>query len=133
MTAGGGAQVEPERVVRSDRGFRVLVRNALWRRVQLLALGRTDLLRELDPDVDWATALEEYEAEHGEVETGPDARGPGFFRLEGNEVTQVLKDPDGDHDWALQATVDVAASEESGEAVVQVTSLGPLGPSWMSS
>jgi hypothetical protein len=46
---------------------------------------------------------------------------------------QVLKDPDGDHDWALHATVDLAASAESGEAVVRVTSLGPLGPSWMGS
>ncbi len=134
LTTGDGVVVEPVAVVtRNERAFRALVRNALWRRVQLLALGRVDLLRELDPEVDWVAALDAYDADHGEVETGPDARGPGFFRMDGAEVTQVLKDPEGDHDWALRATVDVAASEESGEAVVQVTSLGPLGPSWMKS
>jgi superfamily II RNA helicase len=138
MTSGGGAvpvEVAPA-VTRNERAFRALVRNAVWRRVQLLALRRTDLLRQLDPDVDWDVdwdaALEAYAAEHGEVETGPDARGPTFFRLDGAKVIQVIKDPDGDHDWALHATVDLAASEETGEAVVHVTSLSPLGPSWMS-
>jgi superfamily II RNA helicase len=135
LTSGGGTvpvEAAPA-VTRNERAFRALVRNAMWRRVQLLALRRTDLLRELDPDVDWVEGLAAYETEHGEVETGPDARGPAFFRLDGAAVTQVLKDPDGDHDWALHGSVDVAASEESGEAVVQVTSLAPLGPSWMGS
>jgi hypothetical protein len=118
-------------VTRNERAFRTLVRNALWRRVQLLDLGRVDLLRELDPDVDWEGSLAAYREEHGEVGTGPDARGPRFFVLDGATATQVLQDPDGDHDWALHATVDLAASEESGEAVVKVTSLGPLGPGWM--
>jgi hypothetical protein len=118
-------------VTRNERAFRTLVRNALWRRVQLLALRRFGELRELDPDVDWEAGLAAYLEDHAEVETGADARGPSFFRLEGNAVTQVLKDPDGDHDWALHATVDAEASAESGEAVVRVTSLAPLGPSWM--
>jgi hypothetical protein len=118
-------------VTRNERAFRTLVRNALWRRVQLLDLGRVDLLRELDPDVDWEGSLAAYRQEHGEIGTGPDARGPRFFVLDGATATQVLQDPDGDHDWALHATVDLAASEESGEAVVKVTSLGPLGPGWM--
>jgi hypothetical protein len=67
------------------------------------------------------------------VGTGPDARGPALFRLDGTSVVQVLHDPEGDRDWALTATVDTAASEESGEAVVLVTGLGPLGPGWMES
>ena len=105
----------------------------MWRRVQLLALGRTDLLRDLDPGVDWDAALDAYEAQHTAIGTGPDARGPSFFRYAGSTAVQVLQDPDGDHDWALTATVDVTASEESGEAVIQVTGFAPLGPTWMES
>jgi len=132
LTPGEGPVPEPvAAVTRNERAFRALLRNAMWRRVQLLALGRTDLLRDLDPEVDWDAALDAYEAQHAEIGTGPDARGPAFFRYDGSSVVQVLQDPDGDHDWALTATVDVAASEESGEAVVLVTSLAPLGPSWM--
>jgi superfamily II RNA helicase len=119
-------------VTRNERAFRTLVRNALWRRVQLLALGRLGELAELDPEVDWPAALERYREDHAEIETGPDARGPRFFRLEGAVATQVLVDPEGDHDWALHASVDVDASSEAGEAVVSVTSLAPLGPAWMS-
>ena len=139
LTRGEGAQgtdaveVVVPSVLRNERAFRVLVRNAMWRRVQLLALERVDLLRDLDPDVDWSAALDGYFEDHEAIETGPDARGPEFFRLSGSTVTQVLKDPDGDHDWALSATLDLAASEESGEAVVLVTGLAPLGPGWMES
>jgi superfamily II RNA helicase len=118
-------------VTRNERAFRTLVRNAMWRRVQLLALGRLEELAELDPEVDWAAALDRYREDHAGIETGADARGPRFFRLEGATVTQVLLDPEGDHDWALHATVDLEASSESGEAVVKVTSLAPLGPAWM--
>jgi superfamily II RNA helicase len=118
-------------VTRNERAFRTLVRNAMWRRVQLLALGRLEELAELDPEVDWAAALDRYREDHAGIETGADARGPRFFRLEGATVTQVLLDPEGDHDWALHASVDLEASSESGEAVVKVTSLAPLGPAWM--
>jgi superfamily II RNA helicase len=124
------AEVRPS--APDERGFRVLVRNALWRRVTLLSLGRTGELAALDPDVDWEGALAGYLEEHAEVGTGPSARGPALFRLDGSEAVQVLDDPDGDHDWALRAEVDLEASLEQGEAVVRVTSLGPLGPAWMS-
>lgn len=133
LVTGDGAAPAPE--VRSaaadEHGFVVMVRNALWQRVRLLALGRTGDLAALDPGVDWPARLAAYRAEHHGPETGPDARGPAFFRYAGGTATQVLKDPDGHHDWALTATVDRAASGEAGEAVVQVTSLAPLGPAWM--
>jgi hypothetical protein len=37
----------------------------------------------------------------------------------------VLDDPDGDRDWAIEGVVDLAASEEAGEAVVGVERVGP--------
>ena len=41
-------------------------------------------------------------------------------------VRQVSVDPEGDHDWAITAVVDLAASDEAGEAAVSVTALEPM-------
>jgi superfamily II RNA helicase len=131
LTSGTAVPDEPLPVTRSDRAFRVLVRNAMWRRVHAVAYDRADLLREMDPDLDWEMALDGYYGDHERVETGAEARGPAFFRLTADTVVQVLVDEDGDHDWALSGTVDRAASDEQGEAVVRVTALAPLGPGWM--
>ena len=38
---------------------------------------------------------------------------------------QIFDDPDGDHDWAIEATVDLDASDDAGEAVIRVTRVGP--------
>jgi len=112
-------------ITANTRSFRVLVRNALFRRVQLAARGRWDELDELDPDVDWAGSLEDYFSEHDEIGTGPDARGPELFQVDQApgvwRVRQVLADPAEDHDWAVRAEVDLAASDEAGEVVLAVT------------
>ena len=121
----------PRPVTGNARAFRVLVRNAMFRRVELVALRRPDLLGELDPDVDWVAALEAYSADHQSVGTGPDARGPQLFQVTEEpgrwSVRQVLDDPAGDHDWALEAEVDLAASDEEGTAVVRCSGLARLG------
>ncbi|MCU1589767.1 MAG: box helicase [Frankiales bacterium] len=115
----------PPPVTANPRAFRVLVRNAMFRRVELAALRRYDLLAELDPDIDWAAAMEAYFAEYDGLGTGPDARGPHLLLVEKLadrwRVRQVFDDPDGDHDWGISADVDLAASDERGEAVVRVT------------
>ena len=41
-------------------------------------------------------------------------------------VRQILDDPAGDHDWGISATVDLAASDEAGEAVIRVTRVDRL-------
>jgi superfamily II RNA helicase len=109
------------------RSFRVLVRNALFRRVELAARERWDALDELDPEVDWAGSLDPYFEEHDEIRTGPDARGPKLFQIEQRpdlwRVRQVLDDPAEDHDWAVLAEVDLAASDEAGEVVLEVTAV----------
>ena len=101
----------------NPRAFRVLVRNALFRRVELAALGRYDELGELDAEAGWdadawAAALEPYFAEHDEIGTGADARGPGLLIIDENgdhgpgahwSVRQILDDPAGDHDWGISA------------------------------
>jgi superfamily II RNA helicase len=124
----------PPAVTGNVRAFRVLVRNALFRRVELAALRRYDDLGELDGDAGWdagrwAAAMETYFAEYGDLGTGPDARGPALLHITTGPaawtVRQVFDDPDGDHDWGITATVDLAASDEAGAAVVTVTNVGP--------
>ncbi|HTP17686.1 MAG TPA: DUF3516 domain-containing protein [Streptosporangiaceae bacterium] len=125
----------PPAVTSNPRAFRVLVRNALFRRVELAALRRYDELGALDAaagwDADaWATALEPYFAEHADIGTGPDARGPALLIIETQaghwSVRQIFDDPAGDHDWGISARIDLAASDEAGEAVLQVTGAGQL-------
>ena len=41
-------------------------------------------------------------------------------------VRQVFDDPDGDHDWGIEAVLDVAATDEAGEPVLHITGVGPV-------
>jgi superfamily II RNA helicase len=125
----------PPPVTANARAFRVLVRNAMFRRVELAALRRYDDLGALDGEAgwaasDWATALDRYFAEYAEIGTGPGARGPALLAVEelpGTwRVRQTFDDPAGDRDWGISAEVDLAASDEAGVAVVRVTSVDHL-------
>jgi hypothetical protein len=113
----------------------VLVRNALFRRVELAARRRYEELGELDAGAGWdagawAGALEPYFAEHDEIGTGADARGPGLLVIDEQagcwSVRQILDDPAGDHDWAISARIDLTASDAAGAAVLRVTGVGRL-------
>jgi hypothetical protein len=124
----------PPAVTTNARAFRVLVRNALFRRVELAALRRYDELGDLDGEAGWtadrwAEAIEDYFAEYDEIGTGPAARGPALLEIGAGPavwtVRQVFDDPAGDHDWGIDATVDLAASDEIGAAAVTVTAVGP--------
>ncbi|GAA0807486.1 DEAD/DEAH box helicase [Spirilliplanes yamanashiensis] len=125
---------KPPAVTRNLRAFKVLVRNALFRRVELAALRRWDELGELDAaagwDADaWADAMAGYFEEYGELGTGPAARGPALLVIEQApgawRVRQIFDDPAEDHDWGIAAEVDLAASDEAGAAVVRVLEVGP--------
>ncbi|MCB9415651.1 MAG: DUF3516 domain-containing protein, partial [Actinobacteria bacterium] len=121
----------PPPVTANARAFRVLVRNAMFRRVELVALRKWQELAELDADWDadrWEEAMADYFADHDEVGTGASARGPALLHIEQQPgkwlVRQVLDDPAGDHDWRIEAEVDLAASDEAGAAVVRVVDVG---------
>ncbi|GAA1808689.1 DUF3516 domain-containing protein [Planosporangium flavigriseum] len=125
---------EPPAVTRNVRAFRVLVRNALFRRVELAALRRYGELGELDASDGWdasawEAALEPYFDEYADIGTGPEARGPALLMIETGRdrwtVRQIFDDPAEDHDWGISAEVDLAASDEAGAAVVRVTHVGP--------
>ena len=125
----------PPPVTANTRAFRVLVRNELFRRVELAALRRYDTLGELDGDAGWTEqrwhdALAGYFADHADIGTGPDARGPALIIIDVEpgrwRVRQILDDPAGDHDWGISADVDLAASDAAGTAVVRITAVERL-------
>ena len=131
----GPTPTGPPRVTANTRAFRVLVRNAMFRRVELAArrdwwaLGDLDAADGWDTDA-WREALEPYFEEYADIGTGPDARGPQRLIIEEQPghwlVRQILDDPAGDHDWGFSADVDLAASDEAGEAVLTLTDVNRL-------
>ncbi|HVE46238.1 MAG TPA: DUF3516 domain-containing protein [Acidimicrobiales bacterium] len=123
----------PPPVTANRRAFLVLVRNALFRRVELAARRRYSALAELYPDwtpARWEEALAPYFAEHESIGTGGAARAASLSEVtEGPtewKVRQILDDPAGFHEWAIVAIVDLAASVEAGEAVVKVVGVERL-------
>ncbi|GAS93945.1 DEAD/DEAH box helicase [Mycolicibacterium canariasense] len=117
----------------NDRAFTAMVRNALFRRVELFARRRWAELGALDDGWSaprWEELGSAYYAEHDEVGTGPDARGPALLIFDRHpdvwRVRQILDDPAGDHDWGFEMEVDLAASDEEGSPVVRMTGAGRL-------
>ncbi|MDP3892886.1 RNA helicase [Nocardioides sp.] len=137
--------------------FTRMVRNSMFRRVELVARDDLDGLMRMEREASqrttpprevvmtrsaWDTALEDYYAEHESVGTAADARGPALFQVSAERgvpagveeespvriwrVRQVLDDPAGHHDWVIEATVDLDASDEIGEPVVAVSAFHRL-------
>ena len=124
-------------VTGNARAFRVMVRNAMWRRVELCADDDVDALAALtsgDPMTRqrWDEALGGYWDEHQDMGVGADARGPAFFLVEEQrggriwQVRQVIDDPAGNRDWSILATVDLDASDEAGELVLRTVDFSRL-------
>lgn len=121
--------VRPRPLTGNERAFTAMVRNALFRRVELFARERYDELGALDGGSGWTAQRwqdvgDAYFDEHDDVGIGPDARGPALLIIEREaeiwRVRQILDDPAGDHDWGIDVEVDLAASDEEGVAVLRV-------------
>ena len=115
---------DPSALTANRRAFTIMVRNYMFRLVQLFALEKEDRLAELldylDEVPDFGAILDDYFDEYDDIDSGPEARGPEFFRLGDTDsrawsVRQIIKDPDGDHAYQFVATVDLDASDEAGE------------------
>ena len=114
----------PRPITANTRAFKVMVRNAMFRRVELASRQRWDELAELGDGLDaddWADLMELYFDEYDEIGTGPAARGPLLFQVTVEptlwRVRQVLDDPAGDHGWALLGEVNLAESDAAGEVI----------------
>ena len=126
----------PRPLTGNERAFTAMVRNALFRRVDLFARRRSYDLGLLDGDSGWtserwADVVDAYFAEHDELLTGADARGPALLIIERQpglwRVRQILDDPAGEHDWGFDVEIDLEASDEEGAAVLMMIDAGRMG------
>lgn len=143
----------PPRLTDNDQVFTVMVRNAMFRRVELFGDEQDARLAELDdvPDRaraftvdDWADALDDYYGEYEDIDDSPTARGKQYFLVERSPslsdseraetgvgdgrywtVRQILVDPDGNLDFGINAVVNLDRSDEQGSPSILVTSVGP--------
>ena len=124
------APVAADEVVRDRRGTTLLVRNALFSRVRLAALGRTDQLGALDADwgyreVIWKQELERFHEEHEVILIDADARSAAYLSIDEKDektahvwhVHQVFRDSDDDRDFGIWGDVDLDATQEEGSVV----------------
>jgi superfamily II RNA helicase len=124
----------PPALTANRRAFTVLVRNALFQRVEYIGTRQWPELEALDGDDGWNAqrwfdAMVPYFEAHGTLDIGPDARNPALVLIDEHPldhpgcwfVHQILNDPAGDHDWRIFALVDLAASDDAGRAVIHIT------------
>ncbi|TDT34133.1 DEAD/DEAH box helicase [Naumannella halotolerans] len=119
------------------RALTVAVRNAMFARVMAAARDDPDALAAIDQRVaaltdppqqvprnaeDWADDLDAYYDTHDDIGIDAAARSPQLLQITeaGDQwsLRQVLDDPAGDHDWAIIARLDLAASDAAGTAMV---------------
>lgn len=161
--AGGSPVPGGGRPLSQQPAFRVMVRNAVFAQVQRFARDDLDgLVRAERLAADrveppravqvgrsvWDAAIEDYFAEHDELRTGADARGPALLSVvedrgpapgwpdgPGDDappevrrlrVTQTLDDPEGHHDWVIEALVDLDACDDLGELVMLTSAVRRL-------
>ncbi|SBS76015.1 DEAD/DEAH box helicase domain protein [uncultured Mycobacterium sp.] len=125
----------PRPLTGNERAFTAMVRNALFRRVELFARRRSHDLGLLDAASGWTgerwqDVIDAYFAEHDDVGIGADARGPALLIIDRQpgvwRVRQILDDPAGDHDWGFDVEVDLEASDEEGVAVIRLVDAGRM-------
>jgi superfamily II RNA helicase len=147
----------PRPISLQERPFRVMVRNAMFRRVEMVARDDLDGLMKLERAAAdrleparevvmtrsaWDAAIEDYFEEHESLSTSSDARGPRLLIIEPAtgeppgapedtvarlwRVRQVLDDPEGHHDWVIDAVADLDASDEAGELVLATVAMHRL-------
>ena len=132
-------------ITANERAFTVMIRNAMFHRVELAARDQWEALGELETRVAeltdppqavvmdaeaWNEALGRYYEVHDSIATDQEARSPVNLQIEKAGRTwrlrQVVLDPEGDRDWGITAEVDLDASDSVGAAVLTVTAFEPL-------
>nr|WP_233251669.1 DEAD/DEAH box helicase [Serinibacter arcticus] len=130
-----GDSETPPPFTANERAFRTAVRGAAFRRVELLAREQYAALGALDGGAGWdpqrwADALGPYWSEYDDIGTDGAARSASLLLIEPEGrtwyVTQILEDPDGDHDWRLILEIDLDACDAATEVVVRPLSLAQL-------
>ena len=106
-------QLETAAAALSDPPAKAVMDAAAWE----AALGR--LLGRVRDDGRRARGARAGAADHRSLAAGCDARTW--------TVRQIINDPEGHHDWAIVATVDLDASDAAGEPVIRTQSFASAG------
>ncbi|ATG51742.1 DEAD/DEAH box helicase [Brachybacterium vulturis] len=113
--------------------LRTMVRAAMWQRIEHFAFEREARLAELDGDSGWdrprwAAAMDDYYDTYDHVGIDGPARSPQLLQITEESkvwrIRQAFADPEGNHDWAIEAELDLEATDESGEPVLAITHVG---------
>jgi hypothetical protein len=116
-------------ITRDERGFTVLVRNAMFQLLRALARKDWSGAAALVAPGEWTAerlgeAMGAFFAEHASIRLDPAARAPDKTRITQGEhawnVVQVICDDLGDDDWAVFCDVDLEASGREGKPVIAV-------------
>ncbi|MDO4913873.1 MAG: DUF3516 domain-containing protein, partial [Bifidobacteriaceae bacterium] len=118
------------KIVEDERGLTILIRNALFYRIQLIDMERSDELGALDKDYnynihEWDAILDDFYDEHEYVNTDAKARSSEYFMLDKSQessnhtwhVRQIIDDAEGEHNWAIVADVDLDATQNESSVV----------------
>ncbi len=136
--ADGAAEIRPTTprgLSAQTKVLRTMVRAAMWQRVEHFAFEREQRLAELDGASGWdrsrwAQAMDEYYDAYDDVGIDGPARSPQLLQITEESriwrIRQVLADPDGNHDWAIEAELDLEATDEAGEPVLAITHVGDI-------
>ncbi|BDR53140.1 DEAD/DEAH box helicase [Bombiscardovia nodaiensis] len=140
-SAGMGQAPPPaaDQVVADRRALELLVRNACFHRVELVAFDRPQELAALDADWGyglraWEDALDDFYQAHEGLNTDAQARSSQFLSLDESKestehiwrVQQTFDDSEGDHDWGLAGLVDLDATQDEGQVVFTDYRVGPI-------
>jgi hypothetical protein len=130
---------DKKRVVQDRIGLMILVRNALFHRVELVAYDKPEELAALDADWGyglrtWQDTLDELYDEHVEINTDAGARSVDFFKVDDSQETsehvwrvqQTFDDIEGDRDWGIAGILDIDATQDEGQAVFVEYHVGPI-------
>ncbi len=113
-------------VMANRRAFTVMVRNEIFRWVEVMARHRYRHLPAEEAELDLVgAALDEYWDEFDEILLDADARSPArfLFDYDAGTVTQIIHDPDGIDEWRISATVNAEQSRDEGKAVLELVAL----------
>ncbi len=122
-------------VTRNEKGFMVLVRNAVFGVLRALArgdFGSAQAALSGTTELELATRMSEYIEQCGELAVDPRARNPQYLRTVSKDdreirLEQTLCDAEEPTDWALGLLVDLAESRSQGHPVLHFRSLEPVG------
>ncbi len=126
----------PVVVVGPPPAWRTSIRTAAFGWVELLARKAypafSERIEGAPTPWDVENMLSDYWSEHASIETTTEARSAAFFAIDDSipgtwTVTQRLSDPEGDGDWRMIGTVDLARAAEDGGPTLVFSAISRLG------